>query len=1078
MAKYTGRDFISGLKLYSDYFKWLDKENRYESWEDACDDILQMHLNKYGSKIKPLIDEIKPNLYNKELLASQRNLQFREKQIKQHNMKIYNCVSTYCNSPDVFSKSFYILLCGSGLGISLRNKFVSRLPNIDKRINGTKTFVIPDSIEGWADAMKILISSYCKHPSLLEEYYNCQIRFDYSQIREKGSFISGGFKAPGHEGLKKSIEKIEQLLDKELGEKSSVPFRSIIAYDVLMHCADAVLSGGVRRSATLVLMDEDDEELINAKMGNWWVDNPQRARSNNSVAIHRGNISKEKLKYLIELNQGRSDLGFIFVDDEDTIVNPCVSGRSLINTPNGLYFPKTLQENNKIKLNGEIFNSKPFWQTATLNTLEFKTNTGRKIKVTDNHLMLLGEEQEYLPAGELKVGQTLTISNNQNELLSIDSNTDDFKKGYLLGSFLVNGNFSENSCQIKFLGENNSVYHNQCIDYINDLKWTYDTGEKHLYKDKDEEDYAVLNCNYLYDFIKNKDISVIDNKRLTKELLEGSFDYISGIIAGYFDANGIVLINKQEENSVRIYSSDLNNLEVLQIALNSLGVYSKIYNNRNKDSHELVITEESMRFFSNNVPFLNIEKKQKLETLLKSYTRDFYKTSFIEEIIEINACEKEDVWDCSVEVAEAFDCDSIVVHNCAEIQFSFYNQIENKDESAQQACNLCEINASACCDQKGNFSEDKFYELCRSGSIIGTLQAGYVDFPYLGKQTEDIIKGEALLGVSITGWMTRPELFNAEILQKGAKIVKDTNEEVAKLIGINPSARTTTVKPSGNASVILKTTSGIHPEHSKNYFRLMQLNKESETAKFLEVNYPERIEESKWSNTNSDYVVYSPCESNNTTLFKKDMMGVKHLELIKLVQENWIVPGKNEELCYNKNTCHSVSNTVILDDIDEVTDYLFENQNYFAAVSFINGDKDYVQAPYTSVLMPDELLEKYGKGVMFASGLIVDGLHYFDDDLWGATDIILQNIEVGGTREKSILRKDWVRRVKKFAKNYFKNDLELAIYCLKDVHLYHKWEVIMRNFKPVDFQSILTKPNYIDIDTTSGTACAGGSCEI
>lgn len=737
--KYNGRDFSSDLKLHSDYLKWREDKNRYETWEEACDSILSMHHNKYGNKINDLINKVKPHLYEKRFLASQRNLQFREEQIFKHNMKMFNCVSSYCNSPDSFSKSFYVLLCGSGLGISLRNKFISQLPIINKRTNGTKTFIIPDTIEGWADSVKVLISSYCQHPSLLEEYFNCQIRFDYSEIRPKGSYISGGFKAPGPDGLKQGLEKIEQLLDRELGDKEQVPFRSIIAYDILMYCSDAVLSGGVRRSASLVLIDEDDEELLNAKMGNWWIDNPQRARSNNSVALQRNNFTEEKLKSFIELNSGRSDLGFVLVNGENDIVNPCV-----------------------------------------------------------------------------------------------------------------------------------------------------------------------------------------------------------------------------------------------------------------------------------------------------------------------------------------------------EIFFSFYDQIENKNEAVFQGCNLCEINASACCDEKGNFSEDRFYELCESASIIGTLQAGYASFPYLGKQTEDIIKGEALLGVSITGWMARPELFNEQILKNGAKIVKETNKKVAELIGINQSARTTTVKPSGNASVILKTPSGIHPEHSNKYFRIMQLNKESETAKFLEINYPERLEESRWSNTGTDYVVYTPSETIEGTIFKDEMMGVRHLELIKLVQENWVMTGKNEELCYDKNSCHNVSNTVILDDIDEITKYIFTNQNIFTAVSFIspNIDKDYVQSPFTSVLNPSELLEKYGNGVVFASGIIVDGLHYFDDDLWNATDILLQNREIEGSREKTLLRKDWIRRVKKFAKNYFKGDVKQAVYCLKDVHLFHKWEVIMRNFKKVDFPSFLSKPNYIDIDTTGAVACSGNQCEI
>jgi len=739
MSKYTGKDFISDLKLYSDYLKWNEKENRYETWEEACNDILQMHVDKYGNKIQPLVDEIKPNLYNKELLASQRTLQFRKEQIFKHNCKLYNCSTVYAYSPDVFNKAFYVLLCGSGLGISLRNKFVSQLPKINKRENGTKTFIIPDSIEGWADAVKVLISSYCQHPSLLEEYFNCQIRFDYSQIREKGSHISGGFKAPGYEGLKQGLEKIEQLLDKELGENKSIEFRSIIAYDILMHCADAVLSGGVRRSATLVLIDYHDKELLNAKTGDWWIANPQRARSNNSVALHRNSFDKEKLNELISLNIGRSDLGFIFVDNENTIVNPC-----------------------------------------------------------------------------------------------------------------------------------------------------------------------------------------------------------------------------------------------------------------------------------------------------------------------------------------------------AEIGFSFYDEIKDKTTAVFQKCNLNEINASACCDQKGNFSEEKFYELCRSASILGTFQAGYTDFSYLGKQTEEVVKGEALLGVSITGWMARPELFNAEILQNGANIVKETNKEVAKLIGINQSARTTTVKPSGNASTILKTPSGIHPEHSKRYFRIMQLNKESETAKFLELNYSERIEESKWSSTNSDYVVYSPCETADGTLYKDEMTGIKHLELIKLVQENWIIPGTNKELSYNEKIHHSVSNTVIIDDIDEITDYIYDNQDIFAAISFITqtGDKNYTQAPFTSVLNGEELLTKYGNGVIFASGLIVDGLHYFNNDLWQATDLVLSGNEITGTRDQVLLRKDWFRRVKKFAKNYFKGNLEEAVYCLKDVHLYHKWEVIMRNFKKIDFTEFLSKPNYIDIDTTGAVACAGGQCEL
>lgn len=737
--KYNGKDFISDLKLYSDYLKYQDDKERYETWEEACDSVLNTHFLKYGKKVNKLLEYVKPLYYEKAFLPSQRNLQFREELILKNNTKIYNCCTTYAYSPDVFHKSFYVLLSGTGLGVSLRKKYISQLPKLNKRLEGTKTFIIPDSIEGWADGLKVLISSYCEHPSLFKEYFGYEIKFDYSEIRPKGSFISGGFKAPGHEGLQQSLERIESLLNSELIGKESSSFRSLVIYDIIMHAADAVLSGGVRRSACNILIDEDDYELLNAKIGNWRETNPQRGRSNNSVGLFRGKFSKERLKELVDLNSGTSDLGFVFVSHEDEIFNPCF-----------------------------------------------------------------------------------------------------------------------------------------------------------------------------------------------------------------------------------------------------------------------------------------------------------------------------------------------------EIGFCFYDEIPNKDESAFQFCNLCEINASACVDTKGRFSEDKFYQLCEATSIIGTLQAGYSSFPYLGKQTEDIVKGEALLGVSITGWMARPELFDERILQRGADIVKHTNKSVANTIGINQSARTTTVKPSGNSSVILKTPSGIHPEHSQRYFRIMQLNKESETAKFLEQNYPERLEESRWSASNTDYVVYNPLEAVKGTLFKSDTVGIEHLKLIKLVKENWVDYGKNEELCYYKHCSHNVSNTVIIDDTEAMVEYIFENQECFTAVSFLtnSGDKDYVQAPFTSVLNADELLEKYGKAVVFASGLIVDGLHYFNDNLWEATDIILHNKELEGTREKTLLRKDWIRRVKKFAKNYFRGDIKETIYCLKDVYLYHKWEVIMRNFKKVDFNEFLTKPEYTDINTLAAISCAGGACDI
>ena len=263
----------------------------------------------------------------------------------------------------------------------------------------------------------------------------------------------------------------------------------------------------------------------------------------------------------------------------------------------------------------------------------------------------------------------------------------------------------------------------------------------------------------------------------------------------------------------------------------------------------------------------------------------------------------------------------------------------------------------------------------------------------------------------------------------------------------------------------------------------MQLNKESDTAKYLEENMPFLLEESVWSATNSDYVVFVPIINPKEGLYKKDMKGIKHLELIKLVQENWVNEGTNIERCLKPWLRHSVSCTVIIDDQKAITRYIFDNQNSFKAVSFLSdyGDKDFNQAPFTSVLTLEEIVSMYGDGSLMASGLIVDGLHAFDQNLWEACDHILdteKKLKITGTRQDVWLKKDWIGRAKKFAKNYFKGDLKKLVYCLKDIHLFHKWKTINRQMKDVDFQSILNKPTYNEISNYSAVACNGGSCEI
>ena len=377
---------------------------------------------------------------------------------------------------------------------------------------------------------------------------------------------------------------------------------------------------------------------------------------------------------------------------------------------------------------------------------------------------------------------------------------------------------------------------------------------------------------------------------------------------------------------------------------------------------------------------------------------------------------------------------------------------------------------------------EEFYELCKAGSILGTLQAGYTDFPFLTEASKKIFEREALLGVSITGWMNNPEvLFNPDVMKHGAEVVKQTNKRVAEIIGINQSARCTAVKPSGNASVLLGTASGIHGEHSEKYIRHVQMNREGEVAQLFETCFPEMVEKSVWSANGSDLVICFPVNTPEGSIYKKDLLGVKQLEYVKSAQQVWIEHGTNLDLCVDKNLRHNVSNTITVDDWDEVEEYIYNNREWFAGISLLSsmGDKAYPQAPFTEVFTAEQILKKYGDASLLASGLIIDALHAFNNNLWVACDTVNGwGEKLDETKKEDLLKRDWVRRANKFSTNYFNSDVLEMTNCLKDCFNLHKWCTISNNLQNVDFSNELQKKSFVEVDTLAGAACAGGACEV
>jgi ribonucleoside-diphosphate reductase alpha chain len=727
----NARELMSDAKFYESYARFNNDTQKYETWSDAVERVMEMHRYFYDDKMTPELDEMitfAENAYKKkELLGAQRALQFGGDQLLKNNSKLYNCTATYVDRVEFFKEALFLMLSGCGIGFSVQKQHIKDLPDIAERTKQAKTFVVSDSIEGWADAVGVLMSSFFVSGGD-ENYRGRKIYFDLTEIRPKGAEISGGFKAPGPEPLRIALDKIELRIKQALKE-GKTRLSTLDAYDCTMYMADAVISGGVRRAASICLFSKDDEEMITAKTGNWFIDNPQRGRSNNSVVLLRNETTKEEFDEIMKSVKEFGEPGFVWTDDLEILFNPCVE----------------------------------------------------------------------------------------------------------------------------------------------------------------------------------------------------------------------------------------------------VGMYGRTEDGR----------------------------------------------------------------------------------------------------SGWQVCNLTEINGSM------SNTKEEFFDQCKAASILGTLQAGYTNFDYLQPASKEIIEREALIGVGITGWMNNPEvLFDIDNQRAGAEVVKKWNKITADLIGINQAARTTVVKPSGNASVLLGTASGIHGEHSKRYIRHVQMNKETEVAKMFEKYNPTMVEDSVWSQ-GTDHVIAFPIVAPKNSIYKSDLLGVKQLEYVKSAQENWIEYGTNPELCVKPFLKHNVSNTITVDDWDEVEHYIYDNRKSFCGVSLLpaSGDKAFPQAPFTEVFTQGEITKKYGQVALFTSGLVEAGLNAYHNNLWTACSTAQgYGEDLDENNHQHLLKRDFVRRFKKFSDN-FSSEEECAN-CLKDVYNLHKWWKIQRDIKDIDWAVDLGVKEFVDVDTLASQGCSGGNCEI
>ena len=313
--KEISNEILSDITVFMKYSKYIPELQRRETWDELVARNKEMHVKKFP-QLKEEIEHAYDFVLNKKILPSMRSMQFAGKHIEISPNRVYNCAYMPIDDWRAFGEAMFLLLGGTGVGYSVQKHHVEKLPEIRKpNTKRTKRFLIADSIEGWADAVKALVKSYFTGSSRLD--------FDFSDIRAKGArLVTSGGKAPGPQPLKECLIKVQGILDaKNDGDRLS----PIEVHDMVCHIADAVLAGGIRRAALISLFSADDDEMIACKSGAWWENNPQRGRANNSAALLRHKMTKEFFLDLwkrVELS-GAGEPGIYLTNDKDWGTNPC-----------------------------------------------------------------------------------------------------------------------------------------------------------------------------------------------------------------------------------------------------------------------------------------------------------------------------------------------------------------------------------------------------------------------------------------------------------------------------------------------------------------------------------------------------------------------------------------------------------------------------------------------------------------------------------------------------------------------------------------------------------------------------------
>jgi len=1031
---------LSDITVYMKYAKYLPELNRRETWEELVTRNKEMHQRKYP-QLHDEIEEAYKFVYDKKVLPSMRSLQFGGKPIEVNPSRIFNCAYVPVDDWRVFSEIMFLLLGGTGVGFSVQKHHIELLPEIRKpNSKKERRFLVADSIEGWADAIRAITKSYF--------FGGSSLRFDYSDIRPKGSrLITSGGKAPGPDPLRICVEKIRTIFEtKHDGDKLT----PIEVHDIVCFIADAVLAGGIRRAALISLFSADDDEMISCKTGDWWELNPQRGRANNSAVLLRSRVTEDFFKSLwkkVELSNS-GEPGIYFSNDKDFGVNPCFSGDTKIAVADGRNYVsiRELAESGEDvpvysvnRVDGKVsiqWGRSPRKTRSGVELVRVHLDDGSFIDVTPDHGMLL-RDGTRVEAKDLKPGDSLSrftkrqeriTANNPHKYWRVNCDTRNSKIDKLYEHRLIS-KFFEPEKWTELYAENKSngwvngglVVHHKDYNPLNNSPENLQimTFKEHADFHAKSDNGGVLNSNYsgftnseieqyAMDLTKQhgRRVSVYEWQHFATTLgLPTSFsewrrkNWFSSPAAllawcaqelGYEEADprvhrtleqlksvgydayisgGQLMVKKQCGNkkcneSLHLHHSKKHVVycstrcamsteeqisSFLQRTKDGMVVKQqltfenqiRIFNDLHKTLGRLPLKKEwqdackrngiSSRIRtevreSNGNPYI-FQSYSQLKETAATFNHKVVNVEYLNGLHDVFNITVDDNHTVGIITSEVGDqLSGIFATQCCEIALR-----------PNQVCNLTEVNVS---DVE---TQEELEARVRVGSFIGTMQAGYTDFHYLRPIWKRTAEKDALLGVSMTG-IASGNVAKLN-LKKAVEIIRSENERVAAIIGINKSARMTTIKPAGTTSLTLGCSSGIHAWHSPYYLRRIRVGKNEAIYNYLKQNHPELVED-EYFRPHDTAVIGVPQQAPSGAIMRTES-PLQLLDRVKFFFENWIKPGHRSGM----NT-HNISATVSIreNEWDAVGTWMWENRDFYNGLSVLPYDGgSYIQAPFEEI---------------------------------------------------------------------------------------------------------------------------------